>query len=203
MVETTATVVGTEDDATKAADMEKKKKKAAQAKARREKKKAQVNAKNGTESGKKQKVKATTKKATEDKPLVDPVVEPAVEPQIEIEKVQAKENNVCCGSNTNHQAFNLKSEFIAGYAHTILRGVGCSGGCAVNQVVPASNKPVWLCPVLNSSGQTQCRFALCNNCFGIANLSSGSSSRKRIRKSLDFFLTTSLFIYLDTTLFSI
>ncbi len=181
MVETTATVVGTEDDATKkAADMEKKRKKAAQAKARREKKKAQVNENNGTESGKKQKVKATTKKATE---VVDPVVEPAVEPQIE--KVQAKENNVCCGSNTNHQAFNLKSEFIAGYAQTILRGVGCSGGCAVNQVVPASNKPVWLCPVLNSSGQTQCRFALCNNCFGIANLSSGSSSRKRVRKSLD------------------
>jgi hypothetical protein len=183
MVETTATVVGIEEDATKAAEKEKKKKKAAQAKARREKKKAQVNAKNGTESGKKKKVKAITEKATEEKALVDPVVEPAVEPQIE--KVQTKEKNVCCGSNTNHQAFNLKSEFIAGYAHTILRGVGCSGGCAVNQVVPASNKPVWLCPVLNSSGQTQCRFALCNNCFGIANLSSGSSSRKRIRKSLD------------------
>ena len=89
------------------------------------------------------------------------------------------------GSNTNHEAFNLKSIFIAGYAHNILRGIKCGGSCAVNQVVPATNEPVWLCPILNSSGQAQCRFALCNDCFGIANMSSSSSSRKRKKKNLD------------------
>jgi hypothetical protein len=67
------------------------------------------------------------------------------------------------GSNTNHEAFNLKSIFIAGYAHNILRGIKCGGSCAVNQVVPATNEPVWLCPILNSSGQAEYKFALCKS----------------------------------------
>ena len=114
-----------------------------------------------------------------------PVSVPVLEPGSGRESSGTERLQGCCGSYTNHETFNLKSEFNAGYAQTILLGVGCSGSCAVNQVVPATNKTLWLCPILNSTGQAGCKFALCNNCFGIANMSSGSSSRKRKQKNLD------------------
>jgi hypothetical protein len=133
-------------------------------------------------------VKKNTKKSGAQKkqkaPTV-PVSVPVLEPVQGGESSGTERLHGCCGSFTNHEPFNLKSEFNAGYAQTILLGVGCSGSCAVNQVVPATNKPVWLCPILNSTGQAGCKFALCNNCFGIANVSSGSSSRKRKQKNLD------------------
>jgi hypothetical protein len=182
MVEINTTVVeaevdGGSTDTAKAAKA--KEKRAAKAKEARAKKKANAEAK-------KKKVTKATKPALKTAEKRGQATETAVLTTAPVvESVQTKEKHVCCASITNHQAFNLKSEFIAGYAATILRGVGCSGPCALHQVVPATNKPVWLCPILNSSGQAQCRFALCNDCFGIANMSSGSLSRKRKKKNLD------------------
>jgi hypothetical protein len=92
------------------------------------------------------------------------------------------ENGCRCIGTNNHDAFNLKSEFIAGYADTILRGIACGGNCGVKQVIPSTTKPVWLCPDLNSGKGSICNYALCNACFGIANIGSAPSSRRRTKK---------------------
>ena len=96
---------------------------------------------------------------------------------------EAPVKECACIGTQNHDPFNMKSEFIPGYSDTILRGIACGGNCGLKQVLPSTSKPVWLCPELNSGKGSLCRYALCSDCYGIANISSASSSRRRTKKT--------------------
>ena len=121
------------------------------------------------------------------------VVTTMVAPSVTNKPTEVAEKNVVdkeapvkecgCIGTQNHDPFNMKSEFIPGYSDTILRGIACGGNCGLKQVLPSTSKPVWLCPELNSGKGSLCRYALCSDCYGIANISSASSSRRRTKKT--------------------
>jgi hypothetical protein len=79
---------------------------------------------------------------------------------------------ICDEAETNHLAINLIPESNHKYAAKgfTLFGVGCSGPCGSEQVMPDTSISVWLCKHLNSCKGTTCTFALCNSCFSISNV---------------------------------